>query len=273
MNKKTICGITGHTGSIGKHFVETTKKFKFVRFKGDITKKNSVDNWIKKNKFDLIIHLAAIVPIKNVNRNKRRALEVNTLGTRNLVNSIIKNKSKIGWFFLASTSHVYSSQKKKIKENFKVNPLTYYGKTKYLAEREVIKLSKMKMNYCIGRIFSTTNINQRTNYFIPDIKKKIKNSKKKLILSNLNHYRDFISISDISKIIFVLWEKKFKGILNIATGKSRRLDFLAKIIAKKYKKKIIIKKQNQPTYLIANNKLLKKIYKKKINTNIKKMIF
>ena len=92
-------------------------------------------------------------------------------------------------------------------------------------------------------------------------------------MSNLNHYRDFISISDISKIIFVLWEKKFKGILNIATGKSRRLDFLAKIIAKKYKKKIIIKKQNQPTYLIANNKLLKKIYKKKINTNIKKMIF
>ena len=32
--------------------------------------------------------------------------------------------------FFSSTSHVYSLQNKKIKENFKTNPSSKYGKTK-----------------------------------------------------------------------------------------------------------------------------------------------
>ena len=37
------------------------------------------------------------------------------------------------------------------------------------------KLKNSKVKYCIGRIFSTTNANQK-NYLVPDLKK-IKNSK------------------------------------------------------------------------------------------------
>ena len=71
------------------------------------------------------------------------------------------------------------------------------------------------MTYCIGRIFSTTNINQKKNYLVPDLKKKIKKANNKIILENLNHYRDFISMKDISKIILFLYSIKFKGIINL----------------------------------------------------------
>ena len=33
------CGITGSTGNLGKSFIKNNKKFKFIKFKGDITKK------------------------------------------------------------------------------------------------------------------------------------------------------------------------------------------------------------------------------------------
>ena len=45
---------------------------------------------------------------------------------------------------------------------------------------------KKKISYCIGRIFSTTNKDQKKGYLIPDLKKRISKSKKKLILKNLN---------------------------------------------------------------------------------------
>ena len=273
MNKKIICGITGYTGSIGKNLIKNTKKFKFVYFKEDIINKKLVNNWIKNNKLEIIIHLAAIVPIRIVNEDKEKAYNVNVSGTKNLVSAILSNDNNIQWVFFASTSHVYSSSKKKIKENFVTNPISYYGKTKYLAEKEIKKLKVKDIRFCIGRIFSTTNSNQRENYLVPDLKRKIKNSTKPIILKNLNHYRDFISVNDISRIIVDLSKKKFHGIINIASGKKTKLSEIAKIISSKYKKKIVVMENKNPSYLIADNNLLKKIYRYKIQTKIKDLIF
>ena len=101
MNKKIICGITGYTGSIGKNLTKNTKKFKFVYFKEDIVNKKLVNNWIKNNKLEIIVHLAAIVPIKIVNENKKKAYNVNVSGTKNLVRAILNNDNNIQWVFFA----------------------------------------------------------------------------------------------------------------------------------------------------------------------------
>ena len=72
--------------------------------------------------------------------------------------------------FFFSTSHVYQSSKKKILDQIK-KPISYYGKTKLLAENFIIKkLKNTKIKYCIGRIFSV-NKNQK-NYLVPDLIKK-----------------------------------------------------------------------------------------------------
>jgi UDP-glucose 4-epimerase len=265
-------GITGRTGSLGREIVKSKLGFNYSFFKGDIRNKKKIAKWIGSKKFDAIIHLAAIVPIKVVNNNKKKAYEVNYIATKNIADEVKKNKIK--WFFFASTSHVYSSMSKKISESSKTNPISYYGKTKLLAEKYIIKiLKKSETTYCIGRIFSTTNKNQKKNYLVPDLKTKIKKSKKKINLYNLGHYRDFISMKNISEIILCLYKKKFKGIINIASGKAIYLKDIAKYISKKYKKKIEIKDNTKKTYLVANINKLKKIYKKKITKNLKELIF
>ena len=92
-------------------------------------------------------------------------------------------------------------------------------------------------------------------------------------LYNLNHHRDFISMQDISKIIFCLYKKNFKGIINIASGKSTHLKDIAVSISKYYKKKVIFKDNIKKTYLVANISKLKKVYKKKLKKNLKELIF
>ena len=265
-------GITGHTGSLGKTLISSKKNIKYSYFKEDIRDKKKVLEWIKVNNFDAVIHLAAIVPIKIVNSNPKKAHDVNFSGTKNIVDAVITNK--INWLFFSSTSHVYKSSKNKLNEDSKIKPISYYGKTKLLAENYIIKRYKgTRLNFCIGRIFSTTNINQKKNYLVPDLKKKIKKVKKKIILEDLNHYRDFISMIDISKIIYFLYKKKFKGIINIGTGKSTPLKKIAKIICKKYNKKYEFKDNKKDTYLVANNNKLKKIYKFNIKQKIESIIF
>jgi nucleoside-diphosphate-sugar epimerase len=266
-------GLTGATGSLGKIIIKNNKKnFNIVRFNGDITDRIAVLNWVLNNDLKVILHLAAVVPIKLVNKNKNKAKDTNYNGTKNIVDAAILNKVK--WFFFSSTSHVYKSSKIKISENFKKEPISYYGKTKLLAENYLIKkFTQNKIRYCIGRIFSTANKSQKKNYLIPDLKVKIRKFKKFIKLKNLNHFRDFISMEDISRIIFYLYEKKIHGIINLGTGKAIYLKKIAMIIAKKYNKKIIFEDNKYATYLIADNRKLKKIYKKNINKKIERLIF
>ena len=246
-------GITGHSGSLGKEIVKSKFGFNYSFFKGDIRSKSKVLKWIDGEKFDAIIHLAAIVPIRIVNNNQKKAYNVNYLGTKNIVDVV---------------------KKKKINERSEIKPISYYGQTKLLAENYIIKkLKDSDTTYCIGRIFSTTNKSQKNNYLVPDLKRKIKKTDKKIILYNLDHYRDFISMKDISKIIFHLYKKKFNGIINIASGRGIHLKDIARFISKYYKKQIEFVDNIEKTYLVANISKLKKIYKNKLITKIENLIF
>ena len=77
---KVKIGITGCTGSLGKFILKKT--YKFICFKGDIRNRKDVKNWLFKNNFQAIFHLAAIVPIKTVNSNRTKAYNVNYKGTK-----------------------------------------------------------------------------------------------------------------------------------------------------------------------------------------------
>ena len=270
--QKFNIGITGASGILGKEILKIKNNIKYIPYEGDIRSKKKIKKWFKENHFDAIFHLAAIVPIKKVNNNRSKALSVNYKGTQNVVNELIRYN--VRWFFFSSTSHVYSYSRKKISEKFKTNPLSYYGYTKKLAEDYIIKRLKRKSTqYCIGRIFSISNKTQKGNFLIPDLKKKIDSKKKIIFLKNLNHFRDFISTKDLSKIIVYLFKKKFRGIINLGTGKAIHLKKIANILAIKYKKKVRFEDNIIPTYLIANTNKLNNIYKLKIYQKIEKRIF
>ena len=258
-----ICAITGSTGILGKRVLETLP-FKFSKFRGNIANFKEVKHWIFKNEFDLLIHLAAKVPTKQVQSNFKKALKINHIGTKNIVEALKLKKNKPEWVFFASTSHVYKLNHKKVKtsEKEKLNPLSKYGFTKKKAENEIMRLKNMKIKYCIGRIFSFTDTNQKKPFVIPSIINKFKKTKKKeVVLKNLNHYRDFISTKNISKIILSLYNTRSSGTFNIGSGNNINIKDIAILLAKKYKKKIKFQDNKIPTFLISDNR---KILKKKI---------
>ena len=257
------CGITGHTGNLGSALIKANKNIKFFKFNGDIKNKNLVKKWINSNNFEYIIHLAAIVPTKEVVKKYKLAKKVNFVGTKNIIDSLIQSKKKISWFFFASTSHVYSFSKKKIKETNKIKPISKYGKTKLFAENYIInKLTKNRINFCIGRIFSIYD-NKNNDFLISNLKKKMSYKKDKIILSNLNHFRDFVTTKYITKVIVFLMKKKISGLINVGSGKKTHLKSIAIKMANKYKKKIEITDNINPTTMVSDNSKLKRMGFKK----------
>jgi nucleoside-diphosphate-sugar epimerase len=92
---KTIkIGVTGASGVLGKALCIKLKKYDLYKFNKNIVNKKSVYKWVEKNNFDAVIHLAAIVPTIEVDREKYKALKVNYLGTKYLIDALIKNKNK-----------------------------------------------------------------------------------------------------------------------------------------------------------------------------------
>ncbi len=255
--KSKLIGLTGSKGVLGKEILKNFKNFKILKYNDDIRDKKKLYNWLSKNNFDGIIHLAAVVATSDVLRNKKKAKDVNYYSTKNLVDFLIKLKKKDTWLFFASTSHVYGFSKKKIRENTKCNPQNYYGYTKYLAEKYLLK---KKINVCIGRIFSYSSNSQKQSFFIPSIINKLRSPKNNIIkVENVNHYRDFLTTKEIVDAIKILFKNKSNGIWNICSSKKVKLVDIIKEINKFYKKNIKIIKGNRQTTLIGNNNKIKKL--------------
>ena len=263
-------GITGASGVLGSELQKKIKK-NLIIFKGDLTKKKDVYDWIKNNEFKSIYHFAAIVPIKEFNKSVKKNFKVNTTGTKFLVDAIIKFQSKKIWFFYSSTSHVYKLNNRSIKtkETDKCNPQSAYGLSKREAEKYIIKnFSKYNYQYLIGRIFSFTHKKQKKTFFVPSLIKKLLKFKKNKInkIENVNHYRDFLTTKDIVNAILLLEKKKKTGIFNIGSGQKLHLVDIINHLNKFTKKNIQISKNLKKTYLIANISKLRKIgWKQKYN--------
>jgi|TARA_B110000503_G_C7166933_1_gene422394 nucleoside-diphosphate-sugar epimerase len=268
-------GITGSKGVLGSEFLKILNKKTISKFNGRVEKIKDVEKWIHKNDFDVIYHFAAIVPTFKVNSNKKKSMQVNYVGTKNIVDSINKLSKKKIWFFYSSTSHVYNFSSIQHKEFHKPMPISYYGKTKLLAENYLLT-NKSKIIPCVGRIFSFTSKKQHKSFIIPSILLKLKNSNKKVNFRNLDHDRDFLPIKHIVNAIKILSNKRPSGVFNICSGYKTNLQNLTLELNQKFKKQIIFSNNVESSILFGCNRKLaalgwkinKTIYSKLLLKNI-----
>ena len=95
-----IVGITGTYGILGSILTKLLYQHTIIRFNGDIRKTKDITKWLISNHFDAIIHLAAIVAIDQVNKDKKKAKIINFYGTKKLIDCINASyrKKKFGFF-------------------------------------------------------------------------------------------------------------------------------------------------------------------------------
>ena len=296
--------ITGGAGYIGSHITEILlKKYKKVFlidnlstghrklinkkakfFKLNIHNKNRVKKIIKKYKIDSIIHLAAHLIIGEGQKKPKKYFKNNVLGTQRILEAC--KKTTVKNFIFSSTAAIYKEGQYKVSENSLIKPKSVYGKTKIKAENLIKNFSKKnKINYGILRYFNIAGssstgkiglINKKSDHLFKNFSIELMKKKPKLKIYGTDYktkdgscIRDFIHVSDIAEIHYLVLEKINKlntsKILNCGYNKGTSIMEVAKEFQRQSSKKVDIvytnKRKDDLIKIIATNNKLKRFIK------------
>ena len=231
--------ITGGTG----RFASSLKKVKTnyltyfpTKSQLNILKERSILNYLKKKKPKYLIHLAGLSrPMSDHNTNIKKSIDLNIIGTANIVKVSEKLKIKLIYF---SSSYVYPGKKGNYKENDPVLPINNYAWSKLGGECSV----KLYNNSLIIRASMTEK---------PFVHK----------AAFSDFLTNFIFHEDIAPKVFKLLHQK--GVINFG-GKSQSVFQFAKQYNPKIKR-ISYKKifgKSYPANTSMNLSKIKKVLKK-----------
>ena len=236
LKKKIV--VTGGSGRFAQSLKKIKSKYNFVypsKNSLDITKLKSINKFLKKEKPKSVLHLAGLSrPMSQHDKDISKSINLNIIGTANLVRICSKLKIKLIYF---STSYVYPGKKGNYKEYDPVLPRNNYAWSKLGGECAV----QMYNDSLILRVCMTEK---------PFIHKK----------AFANVKINFIFHEDLAKILVKILDKK--GIINLGGPTKTVYKF-----AKKYNTKIkkVFVKKNQKNFFPLNPYMnlskLKKIIK------------
>ena len=288
--------ITGGLGNLGSYitkefcksgydvYVLTRKEknkiygIKYKVIEADITNINILKKKLNID-FDYCIHLASYNEFFTDDYPKK-ALEINTLGTRNLL-EVLSDKL-LQKFIYFSTFHVYGAKDGTVNEQSLLCPKNDYASTHLFAEYYIKQFASSRgLNYSILRltnsygvpIFSDTN---KWYLMLNDFVKSAYTDNNIVIKSNGQIKKDFIWMPDVSKIVVKLLNTRQSGTYNLSANKSFKLLEIANLINIEYKKrynkniKITINEEDKTIYkdLSVDNSKLKNLIEFKLNDKL-----
>jgi UDP-glucose 4-epimerase len=247
--------VTGGAGFIGKHLVKflikkdisvtifdnfsNSKEDSIADLKsqgvkiieGDIIKIHEINNAVKNH--DIVIHLAAKISVEDSIKNSTKTFQTNVDGTKNVL--IACEKNNIKKIIVSSSAAVYGESEADIKltEKSKINPISPYGESKVMMEKEIKRFEENHdLNYVILRFFNIYGIGQSPEYagVITKFVKKIELNKSLEIFGDGMQTRDFISINDVVDSIYNSIQNGKNQIYNIASGKTITIKELAELM-------------------------------------------
>ena len=229
----------------------------------------------KKTKFDYVVHCAGgVSPNTSLKKSisETKDFEKNVLSINSILEYLVQNNKKAKVIFISTLSVYGNTQKKKIKEEEKLNPISDYAINKVIAENICESFyKKYKIDILILRGGSLYGKGLRRQ-MIHDVCKKIIR-KKNIFFGSGKETRDFIHIDDFTSLIKNIVSKSFRGflVINAGCGKGIKVIDVIKYIQKKLKINIKPKfnmfgSKVNPISLVANiNKTKKFNWSPKIN--------
>ncbi len=272
----SIC-ITGGAGFIGSHVVEkllsaghtitvidnfnnfydpsikrkniepflTNDNFKL--FETDIRNSNEIDRIFSENKFDELIHLAAMAGVRPSIENPVLYNDINLIGTMNLLEACRKNK--IRKLIFASSSSVYGNNKKvPFSESDPVdNPISPYASTKKSGELMVYTYHHLyNIKSACLRFFTVYGPKQRPEMAIHLFTDRIYNGKEIKMFGDGSSKRDYTFVEDIVDGILSCRTAEYGyEVFNLGRSDTIKLSELIKKIENKLGKKAKSKRIKQ----------------------------
>src|SRR3989344_3236484 len=191
--------VTGASGKLGSVLVDKLGSEHIVsptRAELDITNLKSVSTYFEKNKgISKVIHCAALTNMPECEKSPGNAMNVNMVGTLNLINESSKIKNLR--FIYISTDYIYPCESGNYKEDDVVAPFNNYAWSKFAGECTVRNIT----NHCIIR----------TSFFDPN--------KIPFDTAPIDVFCSKLPIDELAINIISLLDNNFTGVINVGQEK------------------------------------------------------
>jgi UDP-glucose 4-epimerase len=277
--------IIGSSGFIGKNILNRLRNedYKLYSIERNNTNTSNIQNednicycdlkdieliskFIKKNKIDIIIHLASnLIPSSN-EEDFNNELNNVIIPTFKLIDYSVKYNIK--FVFFSSGGTIYGKTKTKIiSENHSRNPISYYGLSKLLIEDYILFKHRVnRLRYLILRpsnVYGKYQKADKNQGFIAVAINKILHNKPIEIWGDGEIIRDYINVEDVASITKKLIENNIENkVLNVSSGKGYSLNEILKILSPMFPKKFEVNYTRKRTVdadkIILDNSSLRK---------------
>jgi UDP-glucose 4-epimerase len=214
---------------------------------------------------DLIFHLAALHFIPECENKPDKAIQINTLGTVNLLRAVKRGARVV----IASTAAVYAPDTNPhIEDKSKIMPADIYGFSKLHAEHYVQYFKKLKdIKTTLVRLFNVIGPGETNPHVLPVILDQLLKGKRVISLGNVKPKRDYIFVEDVAEGFAAIGLMDGKAaekadVLNLGTSKAYSVEEMVAMLSEILGEKITIdvdpervRKTDRPLLLADINKI------------------
>ena len=243
--------VTGANGFTGRHLCDylTEKGLIVHALLCDITNQKEVNSELTSIKPKYVIHLAGISYANHT--DFENIYRVNTVGSINLLEACRASNSVNGVIIASSASIYEGYDDKYLDENLCPKPRSHYSCSK-LSTEFISKKYEKYFSITIVRPFNYTGLGHGEKFVIPKIVKSFIDRDPKLILGNLDIFREFNDVRDICRIYYELLNFKHEYLItNICSGRVVSLKEVIDILRSMTEHNPIIK--TDPTLVRKND--------------------
>ncbi|WP_113674946.1 NAD-dependent epimerase/dehydratase family protein [Vallitalea guaymasensis] len=245
--------ITGGYGFIGSHVAERFNKEGYKVYIIDDLSSGRADNItikhkgfnldiidqkceeiFRSNRFDVVVHLAAITESHELNESLNEYTKSNVLGLSNILE--LSSKYNVSKVIFASSVDVYGDKGNgPYNEEMKVMPHTSLGISKEAGEGYCNYYSKRyNLETVILRISNVYGPRQpKQNGTLSNVLQKVSDDDTKLVINDKGYEtRDYIYVEDVAFAIYECAIRKCQGTFNLSTNTENSLNDIMKYLKK-----------------------------------------
>lgn len=186
---------------------------------------------VENFKADSVVHLAAQSAISSSIEDPVNDMQVNGIGTLNILRSALHCGVKR--FVFSSTSAVYAESEMVLREKSYLGPNTPYGISKLAAEFYVQSMFSNATILRFGNVYGPRQVPLGENQLLSRMIRHFKYGDKFYIHGSGDQMRDFVYVEDVARAVVTALDGT-KGIFNIASGEPHSVNGIATLVEKAY---------------------------------------
>lgn len=191
----------------------------------DLINPEEIENNIQKIKPDAIIHLAALTNVDLCEKEKEKAIKINSTATEIISKQAAKQKS---FLVYVSTDYVFDGTKGMRKESDIPNPVDFYGKSKLDGEKHIMNLAS---SWCIARTSTPYGMHQKKKSFPLMVAENLQNNNE--IKAVVDQFTSPTYVGNLSNMLIEISKRQIVGILHVAGATRISRYELAELVANK----------------------------------------